>query len=36
VLVRYFDTPDLRDALRISVGTPDECDALLAALAAVV
>lgn len=36
VLVRYFDTPDLRDALRISVGTPEECDALLAALAAVV
>jgi histidinol-phosphate aminotransferase len=36
VLVRYFDTPYLRDALRISVGTPEECDALLAALAAVV
>jgi histidinol-phosphate aminotransferase len=35
VLVRYFDTPDLRDALRISVGTPEECDALLAALSAV-
>jgi histidinol-phosphate aminotransferase len=36
VLVRYFDTPDLGDALRISVGAPEECDALLAALASVI
>jgi histidinol-phosphate aminotransferase len=35
VLVRYFNTPGLLDALRISVGTPEECDALLAALSAV-
>jgi histidinol-phosphate aminotransferase len=33
VLVRYFDTPDLADALRISVGLPEENQALLAALA---
>ena len=33
ILVRYFDTDGLRDALRISVGTPEEDDALLAALA---
>ncbi len=32
VLVRYFDTPELRDALRITVGTEEETDALLAAL----
>lgn len=32
VLVRYFDVPALRDALRITVGRPDENDALLAAL----
>jgi histidinol-phosphate aminotransferase len=32
ILVRYFDVPELRDALRISVGTPEENDALLAAL----
>ncbi|MBI1813554.1 MAG: histidinol-phosphate transaminase [Deltaproteobacteria bacterium] len=32
VLVRYFDTPDLRDALRITVGTDEECEALLVAL----
>jgi histidinol-phosphate aminotransferase len=35
VLVRYFDTPGLRDALRVSVGTPEDCDAVLAALSAV-
>ena len=34
VLVRYFDVPELRDALRISVGTPEEIDTLLAALRA--
>jgi len=32
VLVRYFATPELRDALRISVGTDQEIDALLKAL----
>jgi histidinol-phosphate aminotransferase len=32
VLVRYFAKPSLRDALRISVGTPDENAALIAAL----
>ena len=33
VLVRHFGTPELRDALRITVGTNDEVAALLAALA---
>ena len=32
ILVRYFDIPGLRDALRITVGTDEEIDALLAAL----
>lgn len=32
ILVRYFATPELRDALRITVGTDQEIDALLAAL----
>jgi histidinol-phosphate aminotransferase len=32
ILVRYFATPELFDALRITVGTDDEIDALLAAL----
>jgi histidinol-phosphate aminotransferase len=32
VLVRYFDTPELRDALRITVGTPDEIKTLFAML----
>jgi histidinol-phosphate aminotransferase len=32
VLVRHFDVPRLRDALRITVGTPEEVEALLAAL----
>ncbi len=32
VLVRWFDTPALCDALRITVGTPDEVAALLRAL----
>ena len=36
ILVRYFNTRELRDALRITVGTDDECDALAAALGAVV
>lgn len=29
VLVRFFDAPRLRDKLRITVGTPEETDALL-------
>ena len=32
ILVRHFATPELYDALRISVGTDAEIDALLAAL----
>ncbi len=32
VLVRFFDKPGLRDKLRITVGTSEENDALLAAL----
>jgi histidinol-phosphate aminotransferase len=32
ILVRYFDIPGLRDALRISVGLPEENEALLRAL----
>jgi histidinol-phosphate aminotransferase len=35
VLVRHFATPRLRDALRITVGTDPEIDALLAALDAI-
>ena len=31
-LVRYFDSPELRDGLRISVGSEDETDSLLAAV----
>ncbi len=33
VLVRHFDAPGLDDKLRISVGTPEDTDALIAALA---
>jgi histidinol-phosphate aminotransferase len=36
ILVRYFATPELSDALRISVGSDAEIDALLAAIAEVV
>lgn len=32
ILVRHFPTPELHDALRISVGTDEEIDLLLAAL----
>jgi histidinol-phosphate aminotransferase len=32
ILVRYFDKPRLDDALRITIGTDDECDALLSVL----
>jgi histidinol-phosphate aminotransferase len=31
-VVRYFDKPRIDNFLRISVGTDDECDALLTAL----
>jgi len=34
ILVRFFDKPGLDDKLRITVGTSEENDALLAALAA--
>ena len=32
ILVRYFDTPLLKDSLRISVGKPEHTDALIKAL----
>lgn len=32
IFVRYFDTPRLRDCLRISVGKPEHTDALIEAL----
>jgi histidinol-phosphate aminotransferase len=32
VLVRYFEQPGLDDCIRVSSGTPDQVDALLAAL----
>jgi histidinol-phosphate aminotransferase len=32
ILVRYFDKPDLRDCIRISVGKPEHTKALIAAL----
>jgi histidinol-phosphate aminotransferase len=32
ILVRYFAEPGLEDAVRISVGTDEQCDALLAAI----
>jgi histidinol-phosphate aminotransferase len=32
ILVRYFPVPELRDALRITVGTDEEIGALLNAL----
>jgi len=35
ILVRYFDAPELRDCLRITVGTPKELRALLRELAAI-
>ena len=35
ILIRYFDLPGLRDALRITVGTPKEIAILLRELAAV-
>jgi histidinol-phosphate aminotransferase len=35
IFVRYFDTPRLRDYLRITVGRPEDTDALINALKAV-
>jgi histidinol-phosphate aminotransferase len=32
ILVRYFNSPLLRDKLRISIGTADDIDALLVAI----
>ena len=32
LLVRYFDAPRLDDKLRITVGTPEQVDRLLAAI----
>ena len=32
VLVRYFDKPGLRDCIRISVGKPEQTEALIEAL----
>src|SRR4030066_758124 len=32
IFARYFDTPQLKDCLRISVGKPEHTDALIAAL----
>jgi len=32
IFVRYFDTPLLKDCLRISVGRPEDTDALIEAL----
>jgi len=32
IFVRYFDTPELKDCLRISVGRPEDTDALIEAL----
>jgi histidinol-phosphate aminotransferase len=32
VLVRHFDRPDLRNCIRISVGRPQDSDALLSAI----
>jgi histidinol-phosphate aminotransferase len=35
VLVRYYDTPLLANAIRVSVGRPEDTDRLAAALAAI-
>lgn len=36
ILVRHFDAPRIADYLRITVGTPDECARLIAALSAII
>ena len=35
IYVRYFDTPALRDSLRITVGTPEDVDRLLQEIASI-
>jgi histidinol-phosphate aminotransferase len=35
IYVRYFDTPELRDSLRITVGTPEDVERLLQEIAAI-
>ena len=35
IYVRYFDTPELRDSLRITVGTPEDIERLLQEIAAI-
>ena len=35
IYVRYFDTPELRDSLRITVGTPEDVEMLLHEIAAI-
>ena len=35
IYVRYFDTPELRDSLRITVGTPEDIKRLLQEIAAI-
>ncbi|MCL4371581.1 MAG: histidinol-phosphate transaminase [Chloroflexi bacterium] len=35
ILVRYFDKPGLRNFIRISIGTPEECDELVRCLRAI-
>ena len=34
IFLRYFDTPALKDCIRISIGTPKDTDALIWALRA--
>jgi len=36
ILVRYWDTPELRESVRITIGSPAQNDALIAALHAIV
>jgi len=36
LLVRYWDTPELRESVRITIGSPSQNDALIAALKAIV
>jgi histidinol-phosphate aminotransferase len=35
IYVRYFGTPELRDSLRITVGTPEDIKRLLQEIAAI-
>lgn len=35
IMVRYFNTPDLKDYIRVTTGTPAQNDALLRAIAAI-